>query len=199
MLDVARECRPLPEQITGGLADAQLGSVPRAKRQCQRVKPRKLRPKRAARSRARALNRKINPTRVPIEEKESLRRLLNLQHPTALLGEPDRCVHINDRESDIYELFCAARDTGSHFLIRSCANRRAGDGSTRLEREMDEVRIKGAQRIEVRDRQVRFGTAVSSDASAAPVAKQKQYSPVEATVVYAQEQGAPKDRDRIDR
>lgn len=31
-----------------------------------------------------------------------------------------------------------------------------------------------------------------------PVAKQKQYPPVEVTVIYAQEQGAPKDRDRID-
>lgn len=34
-----------------------------------------------------ALKRKINPTRVPIEQKESLRWLLNLQHATALLGE----------------------------------------------------------------------------------------------------------------
>ena len=57
---------------------------------------------------ANALKRKINPTRVPIEEKESLRWLLNLQHGTALLGEPGRCVHVGDRESDIYELFCAA-------------------------------------------------------------------------------------------
>lgn len=41
-----------------------------------------------------ALKRKINPTRVPIAEKESRRWLLNLQHATALLGDPDRCVQV---------------------------------------------------------------------------------------------------------
>jgi hypothetical protein len=60
-----------------------------------------------------ALKRKINPTRVPITEKESLRWLLNLQHATALLGEPGRCVHVGDRESDIYELLCAAQERTS--------------------------------------------------------------------------------------
>ncbi|WP_439823434.1 IS4/Tn5 family transposase DNA-binding protein [Caballeronia sordidicola] len=53
-----------------------------------------------------ALKRKINPTRVPIEQKESYRRLENLRQSTTLLGEPGRCVHVGDRESDIYELFC---------------------------------------------------------------------------------------------
>jgi hypothetical protein len=56
-----------------------------------------------------ALKRKINPTRVRIEEEESFRWLENLKQSTALLGEPQRCVHIGDRESDIYELFCAAQ------------------------------------------------------------------------------------------
>jgi len=52
-----------------------------------------------------ALKRKVNPTRVPIEEKESFRWLENVRQSTALFGEPSRCVHIGDRESDIYELF----------------------------------------------------------------------------------------------
>ena len=59
---------------------------------------------------ANALKKTINPTRVPIEEKESIRWLDNLRQSTALLGEPTRCVHIGDRESDIYELFCTAQD-----------------------------------------------------------------------------------------
>jgi hypothetical protein len=150
-----------------------------------------------------ALKRKINPTRVPIEEKESLRWLLNVQHANALLGEPDRCVHIGDRESDIYELFCAARDGGSHFLVRSCANRRAGDGTTRLEAEMAAVRVKGAHRIAVRDR---HGNETHATLALRyrrvrllpPVAKQKDYPPIEVTVIYAQERGTPQDRDRID-
>ncbi len=61
-----------------------------------------------------ALKRHINPTRVPIEEKESIRWIENLRQTTALLGDPQRCVHIGDRESDIYELFCAAHDLETH-------------------------------------------------------------------------------------
>ena len=52
-----------------------------------------------------ALKKKINPTRVPIEKKESIRWLQNLEQSTELLNAPDRCIHVGDRESDIYELF----------------------------------------------------------------------------------------------
>src|SRR2546423_34184 len=45
-----------------------------------------------------ALKRKINPTRVPIEQKESVRWLENLRQSTALFAQPQRCVHIGDRE-----------------------------------------------------------------------------------------------------
>jgi hypothetical protein len=98
-----------------------------------------------------ALKRKINPTRVPIEEKESVRWLNNLAQSTDLLDVPDRCVHIGDRESDIYELFSLSRDLGTHFLIRTCNNRRAGDGDHTVDEEMEEATVKGLHRIEVRD------------------------------------------------
>ena len=150
-----------------------------------------------------ALKRKINPTRVPIEQKESLRWLLNLQHASILLGEPGRCVHVGDRESDIYELFCAARETNTHILVRSCANRRAGDGTTYLETEMAAVRVKGTHRLEVRDRHGNLSEAILElryrrVRLLPPVAKQKLYPPIELTVVYAQERGRPNNRERID-
>ena len=53
-----------------------------------------------------ALN-KPNPTRVPIEAKESIRWLENLRQSSALFGEPDRCIHVGDRESDIFGLYAA--------------------------------------------------------------------------------------------
>ena len=59
-----------------------------------------------------ALKRKVNPTRVPIERKESMRWLDNMRLSTELIGMPERCVHIGDRESDIYELFCS----GLHLI-----------------------------------------------------------------------------------
>ena len=55
-----------------------------------------------------ALKRKVNPTRIPIEQKESYRWLENIRQSTARLADAGRCVHIGDRESDIFELFCVA-------------------------------------------------------------------------------------------
>jgi hypothetical protein len=150
-----------------------------------------------------ALKRKINPTRVAIEQKESLRWLQNLQQATTLLGDPARCVHIGDRESDIYELFCAAREAGTHFLIRSCANRLAGDGTTKLEDEMAEVAVKGRHRVTVRDQQGNASEVVLElkyrRVRVRPsISKQKQYPPLVLTLIHAQERGEPKDRERID-
>lgn len=99
------------------------------------------------------LKRKINPTRVSIETKESIRWLDNLRCATNLLGDPDRCVHVSDREGDIYELFCLAFELGTHFLVRACADRLAGDGSHTVVDEMAEVRIKGLHRVEFQDAQ----------------------------------------------
>lgn len=74
-----------------------------------------------------ALKKKINPTRVPIEEKESFRWLESMRQSIALFGDPARYIHVGDRESDIYELFCTAYELGTHFLVRTC-DRLAGDG-----------------------------------------------------------------------
>ncbi len=61
-----------------------------------------------------ALKRKVNPTRVPIQQKESIRWLENLRQSTRLFADPERCVHVGDRESDIYELFCTACELRKH-------------------------------------------------------------------------------------
>jgi hypothetical protein len=71
-----------------------------------------------------ALKRKINPTRVPIEQKESVRWLDNFRQSIELLGQPTRFVHVGDRESDIFELYCLTRDLGSHFLVASFVDER---------------------------------------------------------------------------
>lgn len=71
------------------------------------------------------LKRHVNPTRVPIETKESYRWLENLRQSMALVGTPERCAHVTDRESDIYELFCLAQDLDTRFLVRVQTNRLA--------------------------------------------------------------------------
>jgi hypothetical protein len=149
-----------------------------------------------------ALKKKINPTRVPIETKESFRWLENLRQSTMLFGEPDRCIHIGDRESDIYELFCTAQELGTHFLVRTCVDRLAGDGLHTVADEMDEVPVKGLHHIEVRDRKGEMTEAVLEIRHRRllvrpPIGKQKQYPDLTLTVIHAQERTTPKDRERI--
>ena len=90
-----------------------------------------------------ALKRKINPTRVPIEEKESFRWLENLRQSTALTSNPRDCVHIGDRESDIFELFSLADELGTNFLVRTCVDRLAEDAGTTVAAEMKKAPVKG--------------------------------------------------------
>ena len=73
-----------------------------------------------------------------LKRKESIRWLGNLRHSTELLNDPGRCVHIGDRESDIYELFCLAQQLSTHFLVRTCVDRLAGDGGHTVRDEMEQ-------------------------------------------------------------
>jgi hypothetical protein len=150
-----------------------------------------------------ALKKKVNLTRIPIEKKESVRWLENLKQSTALLGNPDRCVHIGDRESDIYELFCTAKNVGTHFLVRACVDRLAGEGNHTVADEMKKAKIKGRHRIEVRDADANPDAAVldikyERIRLLPPIGKQKQYPSLELTVIHAQERDEPKNRKRID-
>jgi Transposase DNA-binding/Transposase DDE domain len=150
-----------------------------------------------------ALKKKINPTRVPIEEKESIRWLENLKQATALLNEPERCVHIGDRESDIYELFCVAQEAKTHFLVRTCVDRLAEDGTRTISQEMGKAPLKGLHRIDVRDKQGNHSEATVEIRYRRlrilpPIGKQKRYPELTLTVIYAQELGTPKNREPID-
>jgi hypothetical protein len=150
-----------------------------------------------------ALKKRINPTRVPIEEKESIRWLNNLKQSTTLLGDAARCVHIGDRESDIYELFCTAQDAGTRFLLRTCVDRLAGDGEHTIATEMAEVDCKGLHRVEVRDRHGKISEAVLElkfrrVRILPPIGKQSRYPALELTVLHATERGKVRGRDPIE-
>lgn len=144
----------------------------------------------------------VNTTRIPIEEKESVRWLENVRQSTANLGEASRCVHIGDRESDIYELFCECVSQETKFVFRTCADRRTGDGEWTVARVMNERRAKAVHRIEVRDDDGRPSTAVLElkyhrMTVCPPIGKDKRYGPLELTVIHATERGRPRDRKPI--
>jgi hypothetical protein len=150
-----------------------------------------------------ALKKKINPTRVPIEKKESIRWLDNVRQSTELLGDPERCVHIGDRESDIYELFCAAQEAGTHFVIRTCVDRLAGDGDHTIADEMNEVAVKGRHRVDVRDKNGNADEAVleiryRKIRVLPPIGKQKRYPALTLTVIHAEERVTPKNRKKVE-
>jgi hypothetical protein len=150
-----------------------------------------------------ALKRKINPTRVPIEEKESIRWLDNIKQTTTLLADPERCIHIGDRESDIYELFCTAHDAHTHFLVRTCVDRLAGDGQHTISEEMETVDVKANHCITVFDKKGVPAKAILQlryrrIRVLPPIGKQSRYPELRLTVIYAQEAEVPSGRDRID-
>lgn len=150
-----------------------------------------------------ALKKKVNPTRVPIEVKESFRWLANLRQSTALFDEPQRCIHIGDRESDIYELFCTAQELRTHFLVRTCVDRLAGDGRHTIADEMKAVPLLGLHRIQIRDDRGEIAQATLEIRYRRirvlpPIGKQKQYPDLKLTVIHAQERGTPRGRDKID-
>ena len=142
------------------------------------------------------LKRKINPTRVPIEGKESIRWLENLRQSVDLLGRPDRCVHVGDRESDIYELYCLTKELGTHFLVRTVVDRLAGDGERTVSTEMRAAQSAGTHQIEVRNDAGEI-SRVSLDVRfkrlqvLPPIGKQKRYAPLDLTVNPATEIDTP--------
>lgn len=149
-----------------------------------------------------ALKRRINPTRVPIEHKESVRWLENLRDATVLLGNPARLVHIGDRENDIYEFFCAARSAGTHFLVRTCVDRLAGNGKQTIADQMSEVAVQGLHDVLVEEGRKTTRAIVELRYRRIhvlpPIGKQKRYSAIDLTVIQARERGEPSGRPAID-
>jgi len=149
-----------------------------------------------------ALKRKINPTRVPIEQKESMRWLDNLRLSTELTGAPERCVHVGDRESDIYELYCLSEELGTGFLVRSCVDRLAEDGGTTIAKVMAEVQSSGTHEVRFRDAQGKDHCAMLSVKHATmtvrpPIGKQRKYRHQNLQVIHAEEQYTSEQLQRL--
>lgn len=144
-----------------------------------------------------ALAKKRQSARLPIEEKESYRWLQNLRQSSDLLAQPERCVHIGDRESDIYELFCTAQELGTRFLVRCCFDRRTAEGT--ITEELEQIAVQGHHRIEYRGGrgeeceallEIRYGKLSVQ----APSNKPQAHPELELTIVHAQERDTPAGR-----
>lgn len=159
------------------------------------------------------LKRRINYTRINIEEKESYRWLENLRQSTELFQDPTRCVHIGDRESDIYELFALAKDCNTSFITRFCQDRLinpkecdiqfADDDSHTVADAMNMVEVKGAHNITIKNTDgnlIDIGLEIkyAKITVLPPVGpKRKKYEALALTVIHAVEKEMPANRERI--
>lgn len=139
----------------------------------------------------------------PIEQKESMRWLENLSAATELLGQPGRCVHIGDQESDIYDLLGTALEMKTHFLIRTRADRLADGGPETIAEKIRQSPRRGRYRIQVRDKRGELAEAVLEIryrrvCLQSPKGKEKRYPEMVLTVIEARERAVPVDRDRIE-
>jgi hypothetical protein len=92
--------------------------------------------------------------------------------------------------SDIYELFCTAHGLGTHFLVRSCVDRLAGDGEHTIADTMNEVEISGLHPAELRDSKGNPETVAVEIKYRCirvlpPIGKQKRYPALNLTVLHA--------------
>jgi hypothetical protein len=131
------------------------------------------------------------------------RWLENMRQSTELLDDPVRCVHIGDRESDIYELLCTAYDLCTYFLVRTCVDRLAGDGHHTVSKAMQHVQVKGLHCVELRDAKGRPMIATlelhyQHTTVLPPIGRQSRYPAQRLTVLYAQERDPPPGRAHIE-
>ena len=153
--------------------------------------------------------RKIHPgknaTRIPLEEKESFRWIDSLKNATERLGNPDRLVHIGDREADIYEFFHEADRLRTNYLVRIKVDRKLAPKLLTLRQEIENSEIKGIGQINCTDKdgskikvtlEIKFikATIIPSDGI-----KRKRYGSRDVTVIQAKEISECKgDREQID-
>ena len=139
----------------------------------------------------------------PIEEKDSIRWLENLRTSTELLAQPHRSVHVGDQESDIFDLFGVAQQLGTHFLVRTRADRLANGGPETVAEAIGQSPRRGLYRIAVRNRKGEESEAVLEIRYRrmrvqTSRGKKKRFPEQVVTVIEAREQATPLDRDRID-
>lgn len=116
---------------------------------------------------------------------------------------PRPTCHVGDRESDIFELYCLTKELGTHFVVRTCVDRLAGDGRHTISAEMSDVGAAGQHIIEVRDDagevvKVPLDVRFKRIRVLPPIGKQKRYPSLDLTVIHAVEPSALKGRKRIE-
>ncbi len=144
---------------------------------------------------AKSLSRKQNATRIPIEEKESYRWLESIRNSNKVLGDPERLIHVGDREADVFELFHTTESDSSNYLVRIKVNRRTDteNDSKTIHDVLRNAKTRGNVEISYRDEDGEQVTAILEmkfeRIKVRPPfgPKSNKYPNIEATIIWAKE------------
>ena len=140
--------------------------------------------------------------RIPIEEKESFKWIEGVNASISNF-EPERVVHICDRDADVYELFFNCMSLGTNFVIRAVhqrltsrdgvkifdrISRESSVGEYTLQLPKTHKRSARTARIKVRFYKVRVLPSID---------KKKDFPPIDLFVVSAKEHGKSS-KDKVD-
>lgn len=94
-------------------------------------------------SRKQASGKRLQRRKTPIAKKESYRWLQGVKAAEEGLAETQHCVHVGDREADIFELFAQPRSDRSDLLIRATHNRKVQHELGYLIPAIEQARVLG--------------------------------------------------------
>lgn len=109
-------------------------------------------------------------------------------------------INICDREGDIYELLETGHRSNSHYIVRSCNNRKVKDEEEKLWEQVKKEQIQGSYTLEVNDRQALQKRVVTIEVKwlekiilSPPYRKnQKPPQPITVNMIYVEEINVPK-------
>ena len=147
------------------------------------------------------LSKKKERKHLTIEQKESGRWVEGIERAQQHFKNfPETTViNICDREGDIYELLAMANKGNSHYIVRSCNNRKVKDEEEKLWEQVKKRQIQGSYSIDINDRQAlkkREATItvrwLENIILSPPYRKnEKRLEPITVNMVYIEEINAP--------
>jgi ribosomal protein L37AE/L43A len=147
------------------------------------------------------LSKKKERKHLIIEQKESVRWIEGIERIQQYFKKFPKTTVINicDREGDIYELLEMGNQNNTHYIVRSCNNRRVENEDEKIWEQVKKEPIKGSYTIEVNDQktlQKRIATVevrwLENIILSPPYRKnQKALTPITVNMIYVEEINAP--------
>lgn len=134
-----------------------------------------------------------NFTRVPIEEKESYKWIEGIKASSQFSTHKENLVHVCDRDGDIYELFTTCRDIGTNFVVRAVHPRGTIKNGVKSFARISTVAARGSYTLQIPSSKKRAARRAKVLVKfyrvklIPPIAKAKEYDPIEVYVVSAKE------------